>query len=96
MPRPQHYQEYDDTVEVVPGVFVDAGESVTIVDDQGEVAHWTADEWQEDANAVTATVNAVILATKNGPNAVRQNLKPGKQGDALKHLIDQTHELVSN
>lgn len=95
MPRPQHYNQYDDTVEIVPGVFVDAGESVTIVDDQGEIVHWTADEWKDDPLAVTATVNAVALATKKGANAVRQNIARNKQGIVLKQLIDETHELVS-
>jgi len=86
--RPEHYAEYADSTEIVPGVFVDPGDAVYIVDDIGEVASWNADEWAEDPEAVTATINACIVATKYGPAAVRKNIE--NKGATLMSLIEST------
>lgn len=83
-----HMDDYRDQTEVVPGVFVDPGESVTIVDRDGEVVHWTADEWIEDPEAVTATVNLSILAAVKGPEAARESIE--QKGKTLVDLIDET------
>ena len=90
MPRPDHYKEYDEFLEIVPGVFVDPDQGVYIVDDIGEVVCWVDTEWQDDPSAVTATVNAVILATKYGSQAVRKNLE--NKGQELRDLMINTYE----
>ena len=88
MPRPNHYDQYADIPEIVPGVFVSPGECVHIVDDQGEVVSWTGDEWDADPESVTATINAVILAAKFGPAAVRRNI--ADKGQTIENLIRET------
>jgi hypothetical protein len=92
--RPKHFKEYENMTEVVPGVFVNVGESVHIVDELGEVATWNCDEWTEDPESVTATINAVILATKYGAEAVRQNIE--SKGLQLASLIDETIEFIED
>jgi hypothetical protein len=89
MTRPKHYQEYQNLSEIVPGVFVEPGDGVYIVDDQGEVVSWTKDEWAEDPWAVTAAVCACILAARRGPAAVRQSLF-SQAGNLLDDLIEET------
>ena len=83
----RHLDDWSDTTEVVPGVFVDPGNNVTIIDDQGIVTSWSADEWAEDPDAVTACVNASILAAAKGSAAVRANIG---NGETLRDLIDET------
>ena len=90
--RPKHYDQYADIPEIVPGVFVEPGDAVYIVDAQGEVCSWNADEWQEDPEAVTATVSAVILAATLGAAACRENLKD--RGTLVEGLIRRTRRLV--
>lgn len=63
---------YPGTIEVVPGVFIASGDAVYIADEQGEVVSWNHDEVAEDGEAFTAALNAVILATRAGANAVRR------------------------
>lgn len=87
----EHMDEYANETEIAPGVFVEPGESVTIVDESGEVVHWTADEWTEDPDSVTACVNACVLAAMKGPGAVRANIGNGK---VLMDLIDETMDKV--
>lgn len=89
--RPAHYQEYADIPEIVPGVFVLPGAGVYLVDDEGEVVMWEESEW-EDPSAVTATVNACLLAAMWGTSAVRQNLS--SRGKLLQHLIAYTNAKV--
>lgn len=92
MNRPRHFDNYSGIPEIVPGIFVEPSDAVYIVDDEGEVVSWNSDEWEEDPEAVTATVNAVILATKQGANAVRQNMKTG---GILRSLIMDTDTEVN-
>lgn len=87
MSRPAHYAEYADLPEIVPGVFV-AGDAVYIVDDDGEVVSWNADEIADDSMAFTAAVSAVALAAKRGAAAVRANIETA--GDTLDDLILET------
>jgi hypothetical protein len=75
MKRARHFDEYSDTPEIVPGVFVAPGSALYIVDEQGEVCSWNYDEICEDGEAFTAAINAAILATAKGANAVRQNIE---------------------
>lgn len=93
MSRPAHYQEYEDMTEVVPGVFYEPGAGVYIVDDLGEVVCWVDSEW-EDPLAVTACVNACILAAVKGAAAVRENLWGRNSGARLEALCEETHEKV--
>ncbi len=90
MSRPKHFQEYENMTEIVPGVFVNPGESVHIVDEIDEVACWNNDEWQDDPESITATVNAVILATKYGAKAVRENIE--YHGKIMDVLVAQTFQ----
>jgi hypothetical protein len=91
--RLPHYAEYADLPEISPGVFVAAGSGVYIVDDDGEVVCWTADEAAEDGYAFTAAVNAVALATKHGAAAVRENIDG--RGIRLDAMILETGSLTS-
>lgn len=86
--RPKHFAEYAGMNEPVPGVFVETGSAVYIVDDVGEVVSWNADEWAEDPESVTGMVNAVALAAVKGAAAVRQNI--GLHGHVLKQLMHET------
>lgn len=90
--RPEHFAGYEKLTEVVPGVFVDTekGSGVYIVDDEGEVACWVDTEWQEDPLAVTACVNACLLAAVKGPVAVRRMLHEAG-GNPLDELIRETY-----
>lgn len=91
--RPDHYKTYAAlSAEIVPGVFVDA-EGLSIVDDEGEIVCWTADEWREDPAAVTAAITAAVLAAARGAAAVRQQLA-GKV-TVLAALIKDTKQHVS-
>jgi hypothetical protein len=90
MPRPQHFDNYSGIPEIVPGVFVEPGDAVYIVDDEGEIVSWNCDEWNDDPEAVTATVNAVALAVSKGANAVRENIK--QEGQVLRNLIMDTDD----
>lgn len=90
MSRPQHFQEYEDMTEIVPGVFVNPGDSVYIVDEQSEIVSWNTDEWQNDPESITATINAVILATKYGAKAVRENIE--YHGKIMDVLVAQTFQ----
>jgi len=83
--RPDHYKDYNECVELSPGVFAWTGEFVAIVDDEGEVCSWNRDEWEEDSESVTATVNAVALAVAKGSAAVRKNINNG--GLELRNLV---------
>jgi hypothetical protein len=56
-------------------VEMEHGEVRIIGSDGIEVVSWNADEWQEDVDAVTATLNAVSLALKYGVNAVQDLLQ---------------------
>lgn len=80
--------EYPGTVEVVPDVFIAAGDAVYIADEKGEVVTWNHDEIAEDGEAFTAALNGVILATLGGANAVRDNLS--SHGERLRELIEAT------
>jgi hypothetical protein len=91
--RLPHYADYADTPEVSPGVFVAAGDGVYIVDDDGEVVCWTAEEVAEDGYAFTAAINAVALATKHGAAAVRENIDGW--GTRLDAMILETRSLTS-
>ena len=91
--RAEHFNDYVDIPEIVPGVFVDPGNGVYIVDDEGEVACWVDSEWS-DPDAVTATINAVILATKKGASAVRQNIIDN--GQTLLNLVLETGNVVGD
>jgi hypothetical protein len=91
--RPAHFHDYPDASEVVPGVFVIPGDSVYIVDDDGEVVMWNLDEWAEDQTSVTAAICACILAAVKGAKAVRQNI--ADKGATLTALIDETDYKVS-
>jgi hypothetical protein len=86
--RPAHFQQYAEMTEVVPGVFVNRGKSVHLVDDSGEVIGWNKDEWADDPLAVTACVNACLLAAVKGVAAVRETLHGS--GGQLTALIDET------
>jgi hypothetical protein len=83
-----HYAEYADIPEIAPGVFVTPGDAVYIVDDEGEVVTWNADEAAEDGFAFTAALNAVALATKHGAAAVRANIADA--GQTLERMILET------
>jgi len=74
--------------EIVPGVFISAGDAVYIADEQGEIVTWNADEVAEDGGAFTAALAAVALAAKLGPAAVRENIATG--GKLLEKLILET------
>lgn len=91
--RPHHYMLYSGIPEVAPGVFVDPGESVTIVDDEGEVATWTADEVAEDDDAFTAAVNAAVLAALKGAAAVRENIET--RGEVLVRHIEEVASKIA-
>lgn len=93
MSRPLHYADYSDMPEVVPGVFVEAGSGVYIVDDEGEVVCWVESEWAEDPDAATAMACAVALATKHGASAVRANLVD--HGQTLQEQIMKTDREVN-
>jgi hypothetical protein len=73
--------------EVVPGVFIEPGSAVYIVDEIGEVVSWNEDEF-DDPFAVTAALNAVALAASKGAGAVRQNLLD--HGISLDALLCET------
>lgn len=88
MPRPSHYEDYDDLTEVSPGVFVDPGHAVYIVDDEGEVFCSVNTEWAEEPEAVTAALNAVALAVRHGAAAVRRNIVG--RGALLLEMVEQT------
>jgi hypothetical protein len=79
--------EYEGCPQVVPGVFIEAGEAVYIVDDEGEVVSWNYNEIEEDEEAFTAALTAVALAAKWGPRAVRNNIG---DGSILEDLIKAT------
>lgn len=68
---------YEGLFSPCPGVFVDTEEftAVYIVDDEGEVVCWICDEIKEDPSAWTASLNAVALAAKQGPAAVRRSIR---------------------
>ena len=89
--RPEHYEDYRDMTEVVPGVFIDPGYGVYIVDDEGEVVCWVGTEF-DDTFAVTAALSAVALATSKGAAAVRRNL--ADRGEVLDSLLEETHDAV--
>lgn len=91
--RPKHYADYADFTEVLPGVFYEPGAAVYIVDDEGEVVSWNADEWAEDPFAVTATVMAVAVAVHCGVEAVRENMQT--RGELLQRLISRTYDEVT-
>jgi hypothetical protein len=86
--RPRHYNDYGYAHEVVPGVFVDTGHAVYIVDDEGEVVTWNAEEVAADSQAFTAALNAVALSAAKGAAAVRANIQT--QGRVLDALIGET------
>lgn len=90
MRRPPHYNEYLSMPEIVPGVFAD-DDGVYIVDDQGEVCCWTGNEWDEDREAIVATITAVALAAAKGSSAVRQNI--ADRGETLTNLLQETQDL---
>lgn len=85
----KHLKEYEKFTEIVPGVFYEPGEAVYIVDPNGEVCSWNADEWAEDPMVITATIVAVILAATKGPAAVRDNLE--NKGLTASDLIYKTY-----
>ena len=88
--RATHYDNYSEYTEIVPGVFYEPGDAVYIVDDEGEVISWNCDEWADDTDAITATITAVVLATKRGAMAVRTNINGG--GAELIDLIEETYK----
>ncbi len=45
-----------------------------ISDDQGEIVCWVYDEIEEDPEAWTASLHAVAMAVREGPEAVRKFL----------------------
>jgi len=80
--------QYPGCNEIVRGVFIAPGEAVYIADEQGEIATWNADEVAEDPDAFTAALAAVALATKEGPQAVRDNIT--SKGERLRERIEAT------
>lgn len=62
--------------EIFPGVYVDFTEepAVYIADEKGEIVCWVYDEVKEDPSAWTASMRAVAIAAKEGPQAVRELL----------------------
>ena len=85
--RPKHFDDYSDIPEIISGVFVDPGNAVYIVDDEGEIVSWNADEWAEDSEAVTATANACILASVKGAKEVRENIR--NYGSSIRDLQEE-------
>ena len=79
-------KQYENLSEISRGVFVSPGDAVYIVDDIGEVCSWNLDEWAEDADTVTATIFAVAIASKLGPEAVRANIE--SKGLVLEKLVE--------
>jgi len=53
-------------------VEVICGEGVYIYDKHDEVMSWNSDEWQEDPESITATVNAVLIAALASSDSVRK------------------------
>jgi hypothetical protein len=44
-----------------------------------EVACWVGDEWEEDVDACTATLNAVALALSQGAVGVEERIEAGRR-----------------
>jgi hypothetical protein len=92
--RAEHFEDYADITEVSEGVFIDAGNAVYIVDDEGEVVSWNADEAAEDGEAFTAALNATALACLCGAGAVRECI--ATNGATLENLIQQTYDELTS
>jgi hypothetical protein len=73
--RAPHFLDYLDIPEVVEGVFVDPGRALHILDHEGVVASWTADEWGDDPEAATTAISAAVLAAVKTARAVRHNIE---------------------
>jgi len=94
MSRAKHFEQYGDIPEVVPGVFVDPGQMVYIVDARGEVVSWGEDEWADDTYSVTAAVTAVAIAALDGASMVRLNI--ARSGEVLRSFIGLTAERLQD
>jgi hypothetical protein len=96
MSRVAHYADYEDFVEITPGVFIDPYHAVYIVDEKGEVVTWNYDEIVEDGNGegFTAALFAVALAASEGAHTVRENLE--SKGKRIQERVEKTEQMISD